>query len=223
MMVRMKPYALVTLLLALIIVMAACVQAPASEPAADSAGSETAADQPNAAPLVAAASRVPTGVAPVSLPPLDDAGPAPEIDNDIWVNSDVPLTLASQRGKVVLLEFWTFGCINCQRVIPYVRQWHDDYMGDDFQVISIHYPEFAREREFDNVVDATQRFEIAYPVALDNDGRTWRAYQQRYWPTTYLIDKAGHIRYKHIGEFNERLAAQAEAAIEALMAESADR
>lgn len=153
-----------------------------------------------------------------SLLRLDDLGPAPEIANDTWINSE-PLNLATQRGNVVLLEFWTYGCINCRRVIPYVNQWHDDYGGDNFQVISIHYPEFAHERELDNVVEATERLEIAYPVALDNDGRTWRAYHQRYWPTTYLIDKAGHIRYKHIGEFNEQTAAAAEAAIEALLQE----
>lgn len=151
---------------------------------------------------------------------LDDAGLAPEIANGTWINSAEPLTLASQRGKVVLLEFWTFGCINCQRVTPYLRQWYEDFAGEDFQVIAIHYPEFPREREFDNVVEATQRFEIDYPVALDNDGRTWRAYQQRYWPTTYLIDKKGHIRYKHIGEFSERSAVEAEAAIDALLVET---
>ncbi|MEZ4516846.1 MAG: redoxin domain-containing protein [Chloroflexota bacterium] len=162
---------------------------------------------------------IPTVPASVPMIELVDAGPAPEITNDTWINSDEPLTLDSQRGKVVLLEFWTFGCINCRRVIPYVRQWHDSYAGDNFQVISIHYPEFAYEREYDNVVEATQQFEIAYPVALDNEGRTWRAYSQRYWPTTYLIDKEGHIRYKHIGEFHEQSAAEAEAAIQTLLAE----
>ena len=152
---------------------------------------------------------------------LENLGPAPEIANDTWINSDAPLTLASQRGKVVLMEFWTFGCINCQRVTPYIKQWHTDYAGDDFQVITIHYPEFGYEKEYDNVVQATVDNGITYPVALDNDGRTWRAFRQRYWPTTYLIDKDGDIRYKHIGEFSEQSAAEAEAAIEALLPESA--
>ncbi len=156
---------------------------------------------------------------PTAPPALPDMGAAPEIGNEIWINSDVPLTLASQRGKVVLLEFWTFGCINCQRVIPHVRQWHASHAADGLQVISIHYPEFGYERELANVQEATERFEIEYPVALDNDGLTWRAYRQRYWPTTLLIDKAGRIRYKHIGEFNERSAADAERAIESLLAE----
>lgn len=150
---------------------------------------------------------------------LPDLGEAPEIANEVWINSQEPVTLSSHRGKVVLLEFWTFGCINCQRTIPQVREWHDRYAGEDFAVISVHYPEFAYEREYDNVLEATSRFEISYPVALDNEGQTWRAYRQRYWPTTYLIDKNGHIRYKHIGEFSARSAAEAEVVIEALIAE----
>ncbi len=178
-------------------------------------------DQPNAA--LQQPATVPGGglVESTSPPPptLPDMGAAPEIGNEVWVNSDVPLTLASQRGKVVLLEFWTFGCINCQRVIPHVRKWHSNHAAEGLQVISIHYPEFAHERELANVQEATERFEIEYPVALDNDGLTWRAYRQRYWPTTYLIDKAGRIRYKHIGEYNERSAADAERAIESLLAE----
>ncbi len=150
---------------------------------------------------------------------LPDMGEAPEFLNDVWLNSDGPVTLAAQRGKVVLLEFWTFGCINCQRTIPWVKEWQAQYEGDDFTVISIHYPEFAYEREVDNVRDALARFEITYPVAIDNDRQTWRAYNQRYWPTTYLIDKNGRIRYQHIGEFSRGSDLEAVAAIEALMAE----
>ncbi|VAW42750.1 hypothetical protein MNBD_CHLOROFLEXI01-2868 [hydrothermal vent metagenome] len=93
------------------------------------------------------------------------------------------------------------------------------YEGDDFVVISIHYPEFGYEGEYDNVVDAVERLEVTYPVALDNDRLTWRAYNQRFWPTTYLIDKNGRIRYQHIGEFSRGTDLQAVAAIEALMAE----
>jgi thiol-disulfide isomerase/thioredoxin len=204
----MKPIITLTLALVLVALTAACSSGLAPDTA-----SETPGDPPP--PIL---SPEPSSTAEPRLR-LSDAGPAPEIANETWINSEGPLTLASQRGKVVLLEFWTFGCINCQRVIPYVRQWHSDFAGEDFQVISIHYPEFAHERELDNVVAATERFEIAYPVALDNDGRTWRAYSQRYWPTTYLIDKDGHIRYKHIGEFNETSAAAAEDAIETLLAE----
>jgi thiol-disulfide isomerase/thioredoxin len=208
MLTGMKAILVLTLVLVWVALTAAC-----SSGVASIAVSETAGDPP--LPILS------PKPAPTAEPRLrlSDAGPAPEIANETWINSDEPLTLASQRGKVVLLEFWTFGCINCQRVIPIMRQWHSDFAGDDFQVISIHYPEFAHEREFDNVVAATERFKITYPVALDNDGRTWRDYNQRYWPTTYLIDKEGHIRYKHIGEFNETSAAAAEDAIETLLAE----
>ncbi len=81
-----------------------------------------------------------------------------------------------------------------------MREWHEKYSDDDFVIIGVHYPEFRYEEDFDNVVDAVERFEIEYPVVLDNDGVIWRRYKQRYWPTRYLIDKQGQIRYKHIGE-----------------------
>lgn len=152
---------------------------------------------------------------------LPDMGPAPAIENEVWINTETPLSLQTERGKVVLVEFWTFGCINCQRVIPWVKDWHAEFAGPDFEVLSIHYPEFAYEEDYDNVVDATERFEIAYPVAIDNDGRTWSAYHQRYWPTTYLVDRNGRIRYRHIGEFNPSTAAEAVAAINVLIAETA--
>lgn len=101
-------------------------------------------------------------------------------------------------------------------MLPWVREWYGKYDGDDFTVISIHYPEFRYERDYNNVLDATQRLGVEYPVALDNDRLTWGAYNQRFWPTTYLIDKQGHIRYKKIGEGAYE---QTEAAIQVLMAE----
>lgn len=85
-------------------------------------------------------------------------------------------------------------------MIPWVREWYDKYEGDDFTVIGMHYPEFGYEEDFNNVLEATKELGVAYPVALDNNGTTWRAYQQRFWPTRYLIDKQGSIRFKHIGE-----------------------
>jgi thiol-disulfide isomerase/thioredoxin len=147
---------------------------------------------------------------------LPDMGLAPEIDNEVWLNSP-PLRLADQRGKVVLVEFWTFGCINCKRVIPYMNEWHARYAGEDFVIISVHYPEFGYEENLDNVRAAVQEQEIEFAVAIDNDGLTWRAYRQRYWPTRYLIDKTGHLRYQHIGE---GAYAETAAAIEQLIAES---
>lgn len=131
--------------------------------------------------------------------PLPDQGAAPDFQNDVWINSE-PLRLADLRGKVVFIEFWTFGCVNCQRVIPYINEWYEAYAGDDFEVVGVHYPEFNYERDVDKVRDAVDRFDIEHPVAIDNQRLTWAAYNQRYWPTRYILDKRGHIRYKHIGE-----------------------
>jgi thiol-disulfide isomerase/thioredoxin len=152
---------------------------------------------------------------------LPDLGEARELTNDVWINAAEPVTLASQRGRVVLLEFWTFGCINCKRTVPWIRSWQERFADRDFSIVSVHYPEFSSEREYGNVLKATQDQGITYPVALDNEGDTWRAYGQRYWPTTYLIDKSGHIRYKHIGEFNARSAGEFETAVQSLLAEPA--
>lgn len=85
-------------------------------------------------------------------------------------------------------------------MIPWVREWYDRYKGEDFEVVSVHYPEFEYEEDYDNVVAAIERLAVDYPVAIDNDGRTWKAYHQRYWPTRYVLDKKGNIRFKHIGE-----------------------
>lgn len=163
-------------------------QAATNPPSDKPAASETTVVQPTAT-----TEPLPT------FPPLPVIGPAPDFQNDVWINSE-PLNLADLEGKVVLLEFWTFGWINCKRVIPWVREWYDKYNGEEFTVVSIHYPEFGFEEDYDNVVQATKDLQVAYPVALDNDGLTWRAYQQRFWPTRYLIDKQGNLRYKHIGE-----------------------
>ena len=101
-------------------------------------------------------------------------------------------------------------------MIPWVREWYDKYEGEDFTVVGVHYPEFSYEEELENVIAATERLGVTYPVAIDNDGVTWRAYQQRYWPTRYVLDKEGHIRYMHIGEGAYE---ETEAVIQTLMAE----
>jgi thiol-disulfide isomerase/thioredoxin len=134
---------------------------------------------------------------PASLP---DLGPAPELTNDIWLNVDAPLRLADLRGKVVILEMWTFGCINCQNVMPSLKEWHSKYKDAGLVIIGNHFPEFSYEKDLTNLQDAITRFEIEYAVAQDNNGATWRAYKNHYWPTLYLIDKQGHVRYVHIGE-----------------------
>jgi thiol-disulfide isomerase/thioredoxin len=136
---------------------------------------------------------------PLSLN-IQDQGAAPELNNTVWLNSNGPLKLADLRGQVVLLEMWTFGCYNCRNVIPHIREWYDKYEEEGLVVIGNHFPEFDYERDIDNLRNAIQDLGIRYPVAVDNDGETWRAYDNRYWPTLYLIDKNGHIRFVHIGE-----------------------
>jgi thiol-disulfide isomerase/thioredoxin len=131
---------------------------------------------------------------------LPDLGLAPELTNDIWLNVDAPLRLADLRGKVVLLEMWTFGCINCQNVMPSLKEWHSKYKDLGLVIIGNHFPEFSYEADLDNLKESISRFDIQYPVTQDNDGVTWRAYKNHYWPALYLIDKQGHIRYVHIGE-----------------------
>lgn len=178
---------------------------------------------PSATTIPASPTTIPTATAtappPTATPirsDLPDLGIAPEIANEIWINSDHPVRLADLRGQVVMVEFWTFDCYNCKNVLPSLKEWYQTYNADGFEIVSIHYPEFAYEREYDNVLAAVNQNQIAYPVALDNDGATWRTYKQRYWPTLYLIDKEGHIRYKRIGEGAYE---QTEAAIQALLAE----
>ena len=104
-------------------------------------------------------------------------------------------------------------------MIPWVKEWYATYEGDDFTVISVHYPEFNYEKDIDNVRDAAEELGVEYAIAIDNERLTWGAYNQRFWPTTYLIDKNGRIRYKHIGEFTRGSDQEAVAVIETLMAE----
>ena len=141
-----------------------------------------------------------SGDAPIVQASLPNLGPAPELENEIWLNVDEPLRLEELRGKVVLLDMWTFGCINCKNVIPYIREWHYAYEDLGLVVIGNHYPEFQYEYSLDNLKEAIVQLDVPYAVAQDNDGRTWRAYHNRYWPALYLIDKRGEIRYTHFGE-----------------------
>ena len=124
---------------------------------------------------------------------------APEISGQSWLNSK-PLELAELKGKVVLLEFWTFGCYNCRNVEPYIKSWHQKYAAKGLVVIGVHAPEFSYERVIDNVKRYVSEHAIQYPVAIDNDFDTWKRYQNRYWPAMYLIDKRGVIRYLRVGE-----------------------
>ena len=148
---------------------------------------------------------------------LPDLGPAPELTNDTWLNVDSPLRLADLRGKVVIVEMWTFGCINCQHVMPSLKEWYSKYKDQGFVIIGNHFPEFSYEQDLNNLKDAVARDDIQYPVTQDNDGATWQAYRNHYWPTMYLIDKQGHIRYIHIGEGSYK---ETEENIKALLAET---
>ncbi|MGO6692462.1 cytochrome c biogenesis protein DipZ [Rhizobium johnstonii] len=129
-------------------------------------------------------------------------GHAPSLDGAVeWLNSE-PLTTEQLRGKVVLVDFWTYSCINCIRTIPYVRAWAEKYADQGLVVIGVHAPEFAFEKKIDNVKKAIGDFQIGYPVAIDNDYKVWRAFENSYWPAAYLIDAKGQIRYHHFGEGN---------------------
>ena len=131
---------------------------------------------------------------------LPDNGPAPEITGITqWINSP-PLTLSALRGKVVLIDFWTYSCINCIRTLPYLKNWYRDYKDQGFVIIGVHTPEFEFEKNYDNVKKAVAQFEITYPVALDNNYATWNAYHNQYWPAHYLIDQNGVLRMTHFGE-----------------------
>ena len=131
---------------------------------------------------------------------LDDFGPAPEFqDLSGWLNSE-PLTLEGLKGKVVLIDFWTYSCINCLRTLPYITRWDETYRDRGLVVIGVHTPEFAFERVRSNVEDANHSLGVDYPVALDNDYGTWNAWANRYWPAKYFIDRRGHVRFAHFGE-----------------------
>ncbi|HKE92727.1 MAG TPA: cytochrome c biogenesis protein DipZ [Povalibacter sp.] len=133
-------------------------------------------------------------------PPIE--GELPSLDGAVaWLNSP-PLTSDSLRGKVVLIDFWTYSCINCLRALPYVKAWYERYKDQGFIVIGVHAPEFAFEKSEANVRQAVKQFGVQYPVALDNDYAIWRAFNNQYWPAHYFIDAEGRIRGHHFGEGN---------------------
>jgi len=131
---------------------------------------------------------------------LPDRGAAPALDGAVqWLNTG-PQSLQALRGKVVLVDFWTYSCINCLHTLPYVKQWEAKYRDQGLVVIGVHSPEFAFERKVSNVQQALKRLGIVYPVAIDNDFAIWNAYGNEYWPAHYFIDARGRVRYLHIGE-----------------------
>jgi thiol-disulfide isomerase/thioredoxin len=146
----------------------------------------------------------------------------PELSSiDGYINTnDKPLTLDSLKGKVVLLDIWTYSCINCQRTIPYINDWYSKYKDRGLEVVGLHTPEFSFEKVQTNVEKAVKGFDIKYPVVLDNDYSTWTALGNQYWPRKYLVDIDGFIVYDHIGEGNYE---ETEKAIQKALKERADR
>ena len=131
---------------------------------------------------------------------LPDYGVAPPLHADgVWINTK-PLTLTRLRGKVVLIDFWTYSCINCLRTLPHLKAWYAAYHDKGLVIVGVHTPEFAFEHVTSNVRAAVKRLGIAYPVVQDNNFRTWDNYANQYWPAEYLIDKQGHVRHTHFGE-----------------------
>jgi len=140
----------------------------------------------------------------LSLPITEDTLTAPRIMGEginEWVNSEeLILSELQEENRVVLIDFWTYTCINCIRTLPYLKQWHDKYADRGLVIIGVHTPEFEFEKSLDNVKEAVEGFEIKYPVVQDNNYWTWNAFNNRYWPAKYLIDKDGYVRYSHFGE-----------------------
>ena len=125
---------------------------------------------------------------------------APEFKGiNIWLNSP-QLTIQDLKGKVVLVDFWTYSCINCIHTLPHVTDWDQKYRNQGLMIVGIHTPEFEFEKTQDNVKTAIAKYGIHYPIALDNQYATWRNYNNRYWPAFYLIDKRGEVVYTHFGE-----------------------
>jgi len=145
-----------------------------------------------------------------------ESAAAPELATGEWINSE-PLKLNELRGRVVLIEFWTFGCINCRNTLPFVKSWADRYREKGLTVIGVHSPEFDEERNIEHLRREVTSLGIRYPVVTDNDYQTWSAYHVEAWPTTFLLDKQGRIRWMHVGAGGY---AEAERLIQKLLGEN---
>ena len=179
---------------------------PTAAPAATP--SDTSADTPEPAPGPAPATATPSPTATAAPPPPPCDGTrggeigncAPEFaGTQEWINGG-PLTMEQLRGKVVLIDFWTYTCINCIRTLPYLKEWHDRYAGEGLVIVGVHTPEFEFEKLYDNVAQATKDEGVAWTVVQDNEYSVWRSYSNRFWPAKYLIDQDGVIQYRHFGE-----------------------
>jgi len=164
-----------------------------------------------------AAQERPTQATTVRAAPLAVEGSAPSFAGaTTWLNSQ-PLSPKSLRGKVVLVDFWTYTCINWQRTQPHIRAWAEKYKGQGLVVIGVHTPEFDFEKNLDNIRPALKMFRIEYPVAVDSDYAIWNAFNNRYWPAVYIVDAQGKLRFHHFGEGQYE---QTEAAIQQLLREA---
>jgi thiol-disulfide isomerase/thioredoxin len=156
----------------------------------------------------------------VTTPDLPILGTAPNFTKtQRWFNSP-PLTMAGLRGRVVLIDFWTYTCINCLRTLPFLKAWDARYRADGLTIVGVHTPEFAFEKQASNVEQAIADKGLKYPVVQDNDYGTWNAWTNQAWPAHYLIDAQGKVRYVHLGEGEYK---ETEAAIRALLAEAGDK
>jgi thiol-disulfide isomerase/thioredoxin len=133
-----------------------------------------------------------------------------------YINTNSAIKLADLKGKVVLVHFWTYPCINCIHTIPHLNDWYQKYSNKGLVIVGVQTPEFSDEKDINNVKAAVNNFQIKYPVILDNNYATWNAYGNNYWPRDYLVDNQGYIRYNHIGEGDY---AQTEQMIQSLLAE----
>lgn len=150
-----------------------------------------------------------------SLAAASKSPQAPELAPGTWINSEA-LTLKGLRGRVVLVDFWTFGCYNCRNTLPTVKSWDDRYREKGLTIIGVHTPELDSERMIENVRREVLALAIQYPVLTDNDYATWNAYNVEGWPTMFLVDKKGHVRWMHVGE---GAYGEAEQTIQKLLAE----
>jgi len=129
----------------------------------------------------------------------DDEKLAPELATGTWINSD-PLTLKALRGRVIIIDFWTFGCYNCRNTLPYLKKWDSTYREKGLTIIGVHSPEFDEEKKTENLRREVASLQIHYPVVTDNEFATWKRYQVNAWPTIFILDKRGRIRGSHVGE-----------------------
>jgi peroxiredoxin len=159
------------------------------------------------------------GLLILASPSVADPEPAPEFAKiTAWINSE-PVKVADLKGKVVVIHFWTHGCINCINNYPHYRKWIADLTDKDVSMVGVHTPEFEREKDVDRIKKKIKENKLTFPVAVDNSGATWAAWRNRYWPCVYLVDRKGTVRYHWEGELGENGEAIMRKRIDELLAE----